>query len=115
MKFNKDTHVNMATLDRYFQAVILADAIASHNRPVAGAAAGGSSPKRLTAKKRRVARPRKHPKPSVQSSSTDIHVVNTRLMQSIVGERERASYCNEFIYLHWHFEILYVLVDLLKA
>ena len=37
----------MATLDHYFKPVTLTDANASHSRPVAGAAAGGSSAKRL--------------------------------------------------------------------
>ena len=59
----------MATLDHYFKPVTLNDAIAFHSRPVAGTAAGGSSPKHLTASKRRVARPRKHPKPKVQNSA----------------------------------------------
>ena len=59
---NNDISVNIATLDRYFKPVPLTDAIASHGRSVAGAVAGGSSPN-----KRRVARPRKHLRPSVQS------------------------------------------------
>ena len=66
---NRDTHVSMATLDRYFKPVTLTNAVASHSRPIAGAAASRSSAKRLTANKRRVARPRKHPRPSVQNSA----------------------------------------------
>ena len=38
----------MATLDRYFKPVTVTDAIASHSRPVAEAAAGVSSAKHLT-------------------------------------------------------------------
>ena len=66
---NRETCINMATLDRYFKPVTVTDAIASHSRPVVGAGACGSSPKRLTAKKRKVGRPCKHPRPSVQSSA----------------------------------------------
>ena len=56
----------VATLDRYFKPVTLTDATTctSHSRPGAGAAASG--PKRLTANKRRIARPGKDPRPSVQ-------------------------------------------------
>ena len=39
-------------------------------------------------------------------------IISTRLMQSIVGEREQASYCNEFIYLNSHSYFLYVLVNM---
>ena len=47
----------MTTLDLYFKPVTLIDAIASHSRPVVGAAAGVSFPKPLTTNKRRVAIP----------------------------------------------------------
>ena len=64
---NIDTHVNMATFGSLLQASNSHQYHYTHSRPVSGAAASGSSPKRLTANKRRVARPGKHPRPSVQS------------------------------------------------
>ena len=57
---NRDTW-NMATMDRYFKPVTLTDTTTYHSRHVSGAVASDQS------NKRRVPRPRKRPRPSVQS------------------------------------------------